>query len=79
MPPIAAAIPLFLIFARLRMIDTFPALILAYTFFNLSFVIWLVYGFFKELPREIVEAGLIDGCSYAKLFTRLLFHSQLQG
>jgi len=72
MPPIATAIPLFLIFAKLRMIDTFPALIIAYTFFNLSFVIWLVYGFFKELPREIVEAGLIDGCSFSKLFSRVV-------
>ncbi len=79
MPPIAAAIPLFLIFARLRMIDTFPALILAYTFFNLSFVIWLVYGFFKELPREIVEAGLIDGCSYTKLFTRVVIPLTIPG
>jgi multiple sugar transport system permease protein len=72
MPPIAVAIPLFLIFVSLKMIDTYAGLIYAYIFFNLPFVIWLLYGFFKELPREIVEAALIDGCSVARMFAKVI-------
>jgi len=63
MPPIAAALPIFLLWGRLKMIDTYHGLILAYTFVNLPFVIWMMRAFFKELPEEIEEAALIDGCS----------------
>jgi multiple sugar transport system permease protein len=72
MPPIAVAIPLFLIFVNLRMIDTYQGVIIAYTFFNLPFVIWLTYGFFKDLPGEIVEAALIDGCGLGRLFFNII-------
>jgi multiple sugar transport system permease protein len=72
MPPIAVAIPLFLIFVALRLIDTYIGMILAYIFFNLPFVIWLSYGFFKELPSEIVEAALIDGCSIVRMFIKVV-------
>ena len=72
MPPIAVAIPLFLIFVSLKLIDTFPGLILAYIFFNLPFVIWLSYGFFKDLPREIIEAALMDGCSLFRMFRKIV-------
>jgi len=72
MPPIAVAIPLFLIFVSLKLIDTYAGLIYAYIFFNLPFVIWLLYGFFKELPREIVEAALIDGCSVFRMFSKVV-------
>ena len=72
MPPIAVAIPLFLIFVSLKLIDTFQGVILAYIFFNLPFVIWLTYGFFKELPREIIEAALIDGCSLGRMFLKVV-------
>jgi multiple sugar transport system permease protein len=71
-PPIAVAIPLFLIFVSLKLVDTYAGLIYAYIFFNLPFVIWLLYGFFKELPREIVEAALIDGCSVARMFAKVI-------
>lgn len=72
MPPIAVAIPIFLIFANLRMIDTYQGLIIAYTFFNLPFVIWLTYGFFKDLPSEIMDAAKIDGCGITKLFFKII-------
>jgi multiple sugar transport system permease protein len=72
MPPIAVAIPLFLIFVSLKLVDTYAGVIYAYIFFNLPFVIWLLYGFFKELPREIVEAALIDGCSVIRMFTKVI-------
>ena len=70
-PPVASALPLFLIFKNLRLLDTHLALIIANTIFNLPFVIWLLKGFFEELPAEIEESALIDGCTYWGSFVRI--------
>jgi multiple sugar transport system permease protein len=70
-PPVAAALPLFLIFKEIRLLDTHLALIIANTIFNLPFVIWLMKGFFDELPGELEEAALIDGCSQGGAFVRV--------
>jgi multiple sugar transport system permease protein len=72
MPPIAVAIPIYLIFIHLKLIDSYAGMILAYIFFNLPFVIWLSYGYFKEMPTEIVEAASIDGCGYTRLMARIV-------
>ena len=71
MPPIAAALPLFLIFKNIRLLDTHLALIIANTIFNLPFVIWLLKGFFDDLPAEMEEAALIEGCSHWGAFWRI--------
>jgi multiple sugar transport system permease protein len=70
-PPVAAALPLFLIFRQIKLLDTHLALIIANTVFALPFVIWLLKGFFDELPVELEEAALIDGCSHWGAFTRI--------
>jgi multiple sugar transport system permease protein len=70
-PPVAAALPLFLIFKEIKLLDTHLALIIANTIFNLPFVIWLLKGFFDELPGELEEAALIDGCSHWGAFARV--------
>ncbi len=72
MPPIAVAIPIYLIFIALHLIDTFVGMIIAYIFFSLPFVIWLAYGYFKELPTEIIEAASIDGCGFGRLMRRIV-------
>jgi len=72
MPPIAIVIPLFLIFVSLKLIDTHIGVIYAYIFFNLPFVIWLAYGFFRELPSEILEAARIDGCGMIRMFVKVI-------
>ncbi len=71
MPPIAVALPLFLIFKQLRLLDTHLALIIANTIFNLPFVVWLLKGFFDDLPAEMEEAALIEGCSSWGAFWRI--------
>lgn len=71
MPPIAAALPLFLIFKQLKLLDTHMALIIANTIFNLPFVVWLLKGFFDDLPVEMEEAALIEGCSSWGAFWRI--------
>jgi multiple sugar transport system permease protein len=71
MPPIAAALPLFLLFKQFRLLDTHLALIIANTIFNLPFVVWLLKGFFDDLPAEMEEAALLEGCSYWGSFWRI--------
>jgi multiple sugar transport system permease protein len=71
MPPIAPALPLFLIFKQFKLLDTHLALIIANTIFNLPFVIWLLKGFFDDLPEEMEEAALLEGCSHWGAFWRI--------
>jgi len=71
LPPVASLLPLFLFFRFLRLLDTYEALILTYSIINLPFVVWLMKGFFEELPKELEEAALVDGCSRLGAFTRI--------
>lgn len=61
-PPIVLLIPLFLVMARLHLVDTYLGLILALVTFNLPFVTWLLRGYFLGLPRELEDSARIDGC-----------------
>jgi len=70
-PPVASALPLFLVFKALHLLDTHWALILANTIFNLPFVIWLLKGFFEDLPVELEEAAVIDGTTIFGAFRRI--------
>ena len=70
-PPVASALPLFLLFRSLHLLDTHLALIIANTVFNLPFVIWLLKGFFEDLPAELEEAALVDGASIFGAFRRI--------
>jgi len=63
MPPIAVAIPLFLMVKAVGLQDTYLGLILPYIAFSLPLVVWIMIGFFDEIPSEIDEAALIDGCT----------------
>jgi multiple sugar transport system permease protein len=62
-PPISIAVPLYLFFTALGLIDTIYAVVIAHTSFNLSLVVWMMRGFFAEIPREIDEAAVMDGRS----------------
>jgi multiple sugar transport system permease protein len=60
-PPIVSAIPLFLLMRDLSLLNTIASLVIVYTAFNLPFVVWMMRGFFQELPREMEEAAMVDG------------------
>ncbi len=62
-PAIVTAVPLFLMMRDLRLLNTRLALVIVYTAFNLPFVVWMMRGFFEELPRDLEEAALVDGDS----------------
>jgi multiple sugar transport system permease protein len=72
MPPIAVAIPLFLMIKAIGLQDTYLGLILPYTSFSLPLVIWIMIGFFDEVPREIDDAALVDGCSHLAVLWRVM-------
>ena len=63
MPPIAVVIPVFLMFRTLSLVDSRLGLILLYTVFALPFTIWMMYAYFRQMPPDLEEAALVDGCS----------------
>jgi len=62
-PPIVAALPIFIIFNHLDLLDSKIGLIIAYTSFNLPFVVWMMTGFIKTVPVQLEEAAMVDGQS----------------
>ncbi len=71
-PPISVVVPMFLLFSLIGITDTPLAVILAHTTFNLSLVVWMMRGFFEDIPPEIDEAALLDGHTRAGMFLRVL-------
>jgi multiple sugar transport system permease protein len=72
MPPVAVAIPIALMIRYLGQINTYPGLVLPYVAFSLPLVVWMMMGFFDEVPREIDEAALVDGCSRPAILARVM-------
>jgi multiple sugar transport system permease protein len=72
-PGIALSLPLFILFAKAGIIDTHFGLILAYVALNVPFTIWLIDGFFRQVPRDLAEAAQIDGCTVWQAFWRVEF------
>lgn len=71
-PAIAMAIPIYVTMRNLKLIDTHLALIIINTSFSLPLVIWLMMGFFQEVPMAIEESGVIDGASMSQRFALLV-------
>jgi multiple sugar transport system permease protein len=78
-PPIALAVPMFLVARGLGLLDTHITLILAYCTFLIPYVMWLMRGFFKALPEELEEAAKIDGCTRFGAFLRIIVPISLPG
>jgi len=79
MPPIAVAIPIYLMFSKLGLSDTHLGMILLYTAVNLSLSVWLLKGFIDEIPVEYEEAALIDGYSRFQAFTKVVLPQAATG
>jgi len=71
-PPTVTIIPVFVIFLNLRLIDTVWALIIANVYLQLPFVIWMMIGFFQDIPVEMEEAALVDGDSRLTALWRIV-------
>ena len=70
-PAIVTAVPLFLIMRDVRLVNTRLSLVIVYTAFNLPFVVWMMRGFFAEVPRDLEEAAMVDGDSRLGAFWRV--------
>ena len=70
--PTVALIPLFRLLQSLGIYDTYAALIVLYTAFRVPFTTFLIRAYMIELPREVDEAAVVDGCSRAQTFWRII-------
>jgi multiple sugar transport system permease protein len=70
-PPVAYALPMYLIFDQLGLANTYVAIILAHGTFNLVIVVWMMKSFFDDVPKEIEEAAYLDGCDPCRVFFKI--------
>ena len=70
-PPIAMLIPFYVMYNNFGILDTHIGLILAHISLNLSLVVWIMRGFFEDMPKEIEESSYIDGASYLNTFYKI--------
>ena len=71
LPPIAIVLPIFLNYRVLGLNDTHVGLILAYTVFTLPVSVWMMFAYFRQMPRSLEEAALVDGCTRWTSFWRV--------
>lgn len=79
MPAVGVLVPIYLIFRDLNAIDTRWGLIIVYTLMNLPIVVWMLYTFFREVPKEILEAARVDGASASQEVWMLLLPLAVPG
>jgi len=63
LPPIAIIVPAFVLFTSLKLVDTKLALVICYLTFTMPLSMWMMIGFFEEIPVELEESAMIEGCS----------------
>lgn len=78
-PPIALAVPMFLVARKLGLTDKHITLILAYSTFLVPYVMWLMRSFFLSLPKELEESAMIDGCSRYGAFFKIIIPISMPG
>ncbi len=67
MPAVAVAIPILLMMRFVTLDDTLPGLVIPYVAFSLPLAIWILIGFFDEIPRELDDAAMVDGCTRSRV------------
>ncbi|MCH4809764.1 carbohydrate ABC transporter permease [Vreelandella neptunia] len=79
LPSVGVLVPIYLIFRDVGLLDTRTGLIIVYTLMNLPIVVWMLYTFFKDMPKDILEAGRMDGASTLQEVCFLLLPLTLPG
>ncbi len=79
MPPIAVAIPIYLMYRKLGLSDTILGMIILYTAVNVSLAIWLLKGFIDEIPTEYEDAALVDGYTRFQAFWKIVLPQARSG
>jgi len=78
-PLVGVMLPLYLIFRSIRLIGTLQSLVVCYTAFNLPLAIWLMRCFFEEVPKDVEEAAMVDGCNKLQVFVKIALPLVLPG
>jgi ABC-type glycerol-3-phosphate transport system permease component len=78
-PQISIVSPLYMLLRALRLIDTYPGLILPYVTFAMPLAVWLLVGFFRQLPRDLEQAALVDGATRWQAFRTILLPLSVPG
>jgi len=73
MPPIAIVFPVFLLYVYFGWVDTYHGLIILYTAFSLPYVIWMMRGYLEDIPLELEESALVDGCTRWQVLWKVVF------
>ncbi|MEO0827155.1 MAG: carbohydrate ABC transporter permease [Cyanobacteria bacterium J06635_15] len=79
LPPVGVLVPIYILGRESGLLDTRIGLILIYTLINLPIVIWMIYSFFKEVPKEILEADRMDGATTYQEVVHVLLPLALPG
>ena len=79
LPPIAVVIPIYILFQRLHLLDTYAALIITYVASNLPIVIWLMRDYVSTIPIELEECASIDGASRYRIFASIVLPLAVPG
>jgi len=79
LPPIAVVIPIYILFQRLHLLDTYAALIITYVVSNLPIVIWLMRDYVSTIPIELEECAAIDGASRYRIFWSIVLPLAIPG
>jgi multiple sugar transport system permease protein len=72
MPPIAVVIPIYLLMSKVNLLDTYIGLVFIYVAISLPYVVWIMRSFFDEIPQEMDEAAMVDGCGRFSLLGRII-------
>ncbi|HVR67052.1 MAG TPA: carbohydrate ABC transporter permease [Verrucomicrobiae bacterium] len=73
MPPVAIVFPVFLLYVYFGWVDTYHGLIILYTAFSLPYVIWMMRGYLEDIPLELEESALVDGCTRWQVLWKVVF------
>ncbi|MDR5833050.1 carbohydrate ABC transporter permease [Caballeronia sp. LZ034LL] len=79
MPSVGVLVPIYLLWKNTGLLDTVSGLIIVYTLINLPIAVWMAYTYFNEVPKDILEAGRIDGASTWQEIVFLLMPMSLPG
>jgi multiple sugar transport system permease protein len=78
-PKVVMVVPYFILMKNFKLLDTLLAVIIAHVSIGIPFVVWLMLGFYDEIPKELEESAMIDGCGVWVRFMKIVFPVTLPG
>lgn len=78
-PPIVMVLPFFMIARYLNIANTYIPIVIALSFFSVPFAVWMMRGFFQEIPHSIEEAAMIDGCTRTQALLKVILPLSMPG